>query len=220
MFNRSALIVLVAALLAGLGLWLVQRAATPPTGPELRLARLLPEPRAIPPFALTAGDGQALTPERLRGRWTLVFIGFTHCPDICPTTLAELARAEKRWIEALPEPQHPRILFVSIDPDRDSPERTAEYAHFFSPTALAATAPVPVLEAFAKSLLLVFAKAPLPGGAPDAYTMDHSSQVALIDPEGRFAGFVRPAIDDQGSPLGLPPADLAEDMIALARWRP
>lgn len=219
MFNRTLALILIAAVAAGLGLWLAQRAFVPAPGPALKAARLLPEPRAIAPFSLAQSDGTALTPAELRGRWTLVFIGFTHCPDVCPTTLAELGQAEKRWSEALPEPRRPRILFVSIDPERDSPERAGEYARFFSPHALAATGTVPELEAFARSLLMVFAKSPLPGDDPEAYTMDHSSQVALIDPEGRFAGFIRPRSDAQGRPAGLPPAEIADDLIALARWR-
>jgi protein SCO1/2 len=220
MFNRTIAVILVAALAAGLGLWTAQRQFGGPAGPILEVARLLPEPRDIAPFSLAQSDGTDLTPDELTGRWTLVFFGFTHCPDICPTTLAELAQAEKRWIDALPESQRPRILLVSVDPERDSPERTGEYAGFFTPHALAATGPVEALEAFGKSLLLVFAKAPLPGADPDAYTMDHSSQVVLIDPDGRFAGFIRPQPGADGRPAGMPPAAVATDMIALARWQP
>lgn len=215
MFNRKMLIVLIAALAAGLGLWAAQRQFLPPA-PALRIVKLLPQPRAIAPFALEQSNGTALTPDELRGRWTLVFIGFTHCPDVCPTTLAELGQAEKRWDQALPEARRPRILFVSVDPERDSPARTGEYARFFSPTALAATGAIPALEAFARSLLLVFAKAPLPGGGAGDYSVDHSAQVALIDPDGRFAGFIRPRAAGDGGPGGLPAADVAQDMIDLA----
>ena len=217
MFNRTIAVILVAALAAGLGLWASQRYFGAPAGPTLEIARLLPEPRAIAPFSLAQSDGTNLTLEELAGRWTLVFFGFTHCPDICPTTLSELAQSEKRWIEALPEDRRPRILLVSVDPERDTPQRTGEYAGFFTPHALAATGSVDALEAFGKSLLLVFAKAPLPGADPDAYTMDHSSQVVLIDPDGRFAGFIRPQRGAEGQPTGFPPVAVAADLIMLAR---
>lgn len=220
MFNRTITIILIAALAAGLGLWAAQRQFATPGGPNLDVARLLPEPRAIGGFSLRQSDGTALTPDELLGRWTVVFIGFTHCPDVCPTTLAELAQAERRWDQALPEARRPRVLFVSIDPERDSPERTGEYARFFTSTALAATGPVPELEAFARSLLMVFAKSPLPGDDPDAYTMDHSSQLALIDPSGRFAGFIRSRMAADGQPGGLPSAAVASDLIRLAQWQP
>lgn len=211
MFNRTTLLVLVAALAAGLGLWAAQKFTGPrheSTGPALATVTLLPQPREIPPYALTAADGSTLTPDTLRGRWTLVFVGFTHCPDVCPTTLAELAQAEKRWSAALPESRRPRILFVSVDPERDTPQRTGEYARYFSPDALAATGGIPALEAFARSLGMVFMKAPLQGSdVPGAYTVDHSAQVALLDPEGRFAGLIRPP---------LAPAKIGEDMVVLA----
>ena len=209
MFNRSILIVLVVALAAGLGLvaskhWFGREAA--PATPELATVRLFPQPRELPPFALQQSDGTRLLPGELHGHWTLVFLGFTHCPDVCPTTLADLSRAQKEW-EAIPEAQRPRVLFVSVDPERDSPDRIGEYAAFFHGDTLAATADIPALEEFARSLSLVFMKVPLGGDAPeDAYTIDHSSALAVLDPQGRMAGVV------QGP---LEPAAIAADFIAL-----
>lgn len=209
MFNRSILIVLVIALAAGLGLvasqyWFARDTA--PAGPELETVRLFPQPRALPPFALQQSDGTQLVPGELHGHWTLVFLGFTHCPDVCPTTLADLSRAQKEW-EALPEARRPRVLFVSVDPERDSPDRIGEYAAFFHRDTLAATADIPALEEFARSLSLVFMKVPLGGDAPaDLYTIDHSAALALLDPEGRMAGVI------QGP---LEPAAIAADLAAL-----
>lgn len=209
MFNRSILIVLVIALAAGLGLVASQRWFGSPgdaPGPELETVRLFPQARELPPFALQQSDGTQLVPGELHGHWTLVFLGFTHCPDVCPTTLADLARAQTAW-EALPEARRPRVLFVSVDPERDSPDRIGEYAAFFHRDTLAATADVPALEAFARSLSLVFMKVPGPDGAPDdAYTIDHSAALAVLDAEGRMAGVV------QGP---LEPAAIARDLAAL-----
>src|SRR3546814_10478707 len=94
-----------------------------------------------------------------------LFLGFTYCPDVCPTTLTQLAQAQKQW-EALPESTRPRVLFVSVDPERDTPDRIGEYAHAFHRDTLAATADIPALEDFARSLSLVFMKVPAPEGAP------------------------------------------------------
>ena len=209
MFNRSILIVLVIALAAGLGLAASQywfgRAGSPAT-PELRTVRLFPQPRELPPFALQQSDGTQLVPGELHGHWTLVFLGFTHCPDVCPTTLADLSRAQRQW-EALPEARRPRVLFVSVDPERDTPDRIGEYAAFFHGDTLAATADIPSLEAFARSLSLVFMKVPGPEGAPeDAYTIDHSAALALLDTEGRMAGVVQGPLD---------PEAIAADLAAL-----
>jgi len=209
MFNRSVLIVLVIALAAGLGLVASQHwfaADAPRRGPELETVRLFPQPRELPPFALQQSDGTQLVPGELHGHWTLVFLGFTHCPDVCPTTLAELAQAQKQW-EPLPEARRPRVLFVSVDPERDSPDRIGEYAAFFHRDTLAATADIPALEAFARSLSMVFMKVPLSADAPDdEYTIDHSSALALLDPEGRMAGVVQGPLD---------PGAIAADLAAL-----
>lgn len=210
MFNRSVLIVIVIAVAAGLGLLAAQRwfgPTAPPAGPELATVRLFPQPRELPPFALQQSDGTQLVPGGLHGHWTLVFLGFTHCPDICPTTLADLSRAQKEW-EALPEARRPRVLFVSVDPERDSPDRIGEYAAFFHRDTLAATADIPSLEAFARSLSLVFMKVPLGGDAPaDHYTIDHSAAIALLDPQARMAGVIQAPLE---------PAAIAADLLALS----
>ena len=200
-------VVLIAALAAGLGLWAGQKTFLGASAlPQTQATRLLDPPRALPAFALQGADGVRIDAGALRGRWTLVFLGFTHCPDICPTTLAELAKAEKLLAD-LPEPQRPRILFVSVDPERDTPEIAANYARYFSPTLLAATADVDTLTAFASALSMVFAKSPLPDGD---YTIDHTSWVAVLDPQGNLAGFIRPPLD---------PAMIAADLRLLVDWR-
>ncbi|KFN45676.1 hypothetical protein N790_09455 [Arenimonas malthae CC-JY-1] len=216
MFNRNTLLILVAALAAGLGLWAAQMAfapgGAPAAGPaldpaRLKAVRLFPAPRALPAFALQQSDGTPLTPDELRGRWTVVFLGFTHCPDVCPTTLTEMSQAQKAW-DALPAERRPRLLFVSVDPDRDTPEKTGEYAAYFHPDTLAATAPEPALQEFATALGMVYMKVPLEDGD---YTMDHSSALVLVDPQGRQAGLIRPP---------LVPADIAADLALLATEAP
>jgi protein SCO1/2 len=211
LFDRGSLLVVVAALAAGLGLWSAQRllrddataAAQAPAYPAgLVAARMFPQPRALPDYALEGADGP-LGPSGLRGRWTLVFLGFTHCPDICPTTLAELAAASKAW-EALPEARRPRVLFVSVDPERDTPQAAGEYARYFDPDFLAATAAEPALGEFVHALGMVYLKVPATGGG---YSMDHSNVVVLIDPQGRQAGLIRPPLDA---------AAIGEDLRRLA----
>lgn len=212
MFNRTVLIVLAVALAAGLGLLASRQFFAEPAAPQpaLQVVKLYPQPRELPPFALQQSDGTQLVPGELHGHWTLVFIGFTFCPDVCPTTLARLAQAQKQW-EALPESTRPRVLFVSVDPERDTPDRIGEYAHAFHRDTLAATADIPSLEAFARSLSMVFAKAPPPDGAPaDRYSIDHSASMAVLDPQGRMAGVVTGSgADDPGA--------ITADLIALTR---
>jgi len=210
MFNRTTAWILIAALAAGLGLWAGQRwfAARTPMAPALQAVKLFDHPRELPPFSLQQSDGTQLVPGELKGHWTLVFLGFTHCPDVCPTTLAQLAQAQKQWT-ALPDPIRPRVLFVSVDPERDSPDAIGEYAHGFDRDTLAATTDVPALETFARSLSMVFAKVPAPAGAPpDQYSIDHSASIAVLDPQARMAGVIMPPLD---------PRAIAADMAALTQ---
>jgi protein SCO1/2 len=101
------------------------------------------------------------------------------------------------------------VLFVSVDPDRDTPDRIGEYAHAFHRDTLAATADIPALVAFAKSLSLVFMKVPAAEGAPaDQYSVDHSAALAVLDPQGRMAGVIPPP---------LQPKAIAADLITLGR---
>lgn len=212
--RRSTLLILIAALAAGLGLWTAQRAMHSSNSLSVALANvlLLPEARPIPAFSLQGGDGSAVTNESLQGRWTLTFIGFTHCPDVCPTTLALMASAEKLWNTTLPAEQRPRILFVSVDPERDSPAHTQKYARFFSPDAIGASGDAAALEAFARSLSMVFMKAPAAEGSdPANYSIDHSAHISLLDPKGRFAGLIRPPLDA---------AQIASDMTAIVQHAP
>jgi len=208
MFNRTTWLILLAALSAGLGLLTAQRLWSPADSqlPSLQTVTLYPQPRAVPEFTLYASDGRALGPQQLAGRWTLVFIGFTSCPDICPMTLAELDKAQRAW-QVLPETSRPQVLFVSVDPERDTPERLGQYAHAFHPGTIAATAGLPELDAFTRSLSLVFAKVPL--GSGDDYTIDHSAAIAVLDPEVRMAGVI------PGSALN--PDALAADLVTLSR---
>ena len=209
MFNRSTVIILIAALAAGLGLWAGQhRFGTPAATqwPQTRAVRLFDPPRELPAFSLRQSDGTPLVPGELKGHWTLVFLGFTQCPDICPTTLATMARAQQQWA-SIPDSTRPRVLFVSVDPERDTPDRIGEYAHAFHRDTLAATADVPALENFARSLSMVFAKVPPADGAPaNEYSVDHSAAMAVLDPQGRMSGVIQPPLDAQA---------IAADLAAL-----
>lgn len=198
MFNRNTGIILAVALAAGLGLLLAQKVFGPGKAGNHDSSSIVfyGTPRTLPDFDLAQSDGTRLIPGELRGHWTLVFLGFTSCPDVCPTTLSELALAQKQW-ERIPESLRPRVVFVSVDPERDTPARLGEYAHAFHRDTLAATADVPSLERFATPLGLVFQKAPGKNYKtnPNDYSMDHSASIAVLDPEGRLAGLMRPPFD-------------------------
>ena len=204
LFILLVLAVAVAGLFAGLAVF--GDRSPPPV--QTRAVQLFPQPRAVPAFSLQRGDGSALTTDTLRGHWTLVFLGFTHCPDVCPTTLAQLSTAQKQW-QALPEASRPRLLFVSVDPERDTPRQVETYAHGFNPDTLAATADLKALEAFTHSLSMVFMRGePAPGAPANTYSIDHSAAIVVLDPEVRMAGTITPPFDPQA---------IAADMAALSQ---
>jgi protein SCO1 len=211
--SRSTLLVLCAALAAGLGLYSAQRYFTPAASPaavvqdQLKSVRLINPPRVLAPYQLTRSDGSALGADQLRGRWTIVFLGFTHCPDVCPTTLAELAKAQKSWA-TIAEPRRPRVLFVSVDPERDTPAITGDYAKFFNTETIAATAEAEPLANFAATMGLVYMKVPLDGGG---YSMDHSATLVVLDPQGRQAGLIRPPLSWR---------QIADDLRLLSAMQP
>lgn len=174
----------VAAVLAGLlcaNTWLA------PRNVQISSGTLLSEPRQLPEFTLTDQTNHLLHKADFTGHWTLIFPGFTYCPDICPTTLAFL----KQLHAALgPQGTPLKIMFLSVDPDRDTPQRLNEYIRFFSPDFIAATAKEPALMEFTRSLGVVYAK--VPGDKPDNYNMDHSAVLVLLDPQARIAAYFSP----------------------------
>ncbi|WP_395771734.1 SCO family protein [Arenimonas sp.] len=207
--TRKILLILIAALAAGLGLALsvaVFKPVLPPKPlPALTAVKVIDSPRALPPFELQSATGP-ITAEQLKGHWTVVFVGFTHCPDVCPTALTDMARAQALW-DAAELPAKPKLLFVSIDPERDMPAKIAEYAAYFHKDTLTATAAEPQLTEFTRSLGLVYMKVP----QGDSYTMDHSATLVLLNPKAEFAGIIRPP---------LKPETIGADLIALAKARP
>jgi protein SCO1/2 len=213
MSRRFVPLLVIAVVAAAAGLWAALRLQPPtpavsmPVLPAPRAITLFPTPRPLPAFTLQQADGSVLTQDTLKGHWTAVFLGYTSCPDVCPTTLAEIAGAQKQWA-TLPADVRPRVLFVSADPERDTPQTVARYAHAFHPDTLAATAPLPQLEAFARALSLVFMKVPGPSGDPSDYSIEHSAALALLDPQARMAGVVQPPFDVKG---------IAADLDTLTR---
>ncbi|WP_129642948.1 SCO family protein [Peristeroidobacter agariperforans] len=174
-----AALVAIVAIAAGM---LLSRALLDRSGgPTLAKATLIDPARPLPPMAFVDQNGQSFGPEQLRGHWSILFFGFTYCPDICPTTLALLAQVEKKLTD-LPAEQRPHIVLVSVDAKRDTPERLAQYVKSFSPTFTGITAgDQAAVEEFALKLGVPVAISEQPGGN---YTVDHSAAIFVVDPNG------------------------------------
>lgn len=135
--------------------------------------------RPLPAFSLTRHDGEALTPDDFRDRWSLLFFGYTNCPDICSPSLQQLTIA----LQILGE-EHARLVFISVDPERDTLDALSQYVSHFHPGTLGATGEAEAIVNLSSQLGAFHAKRKLTMG----YLVDHSGGAWLIDPEARLAG--------------------------------
>lgn len=190
---RSSLLALVAAAF----LWPV--AACSPEGPKFRSTDVTGAEfgRSL---ELTAHDGKPRTLADFRGKAVVVFFGYTHCPDVCPTTLADAAGALKKLGADAARVQ---VLFVTVDPERDTPQVLAQYVPAFDPGFVGLYGDAAATQRAAKEFRVYYAKST---GSAGAYTMDHSAQSFVFDPQGRLRLLVRPERISQ---------DLAEDLRTL-----
>lgn len=159
----------------------------------------LPQPRPLAEFHLNDLSGQPFGLERLRGHPTLLFFGFTNCPDVCPTTLASLAQVQHA--AALPAAQ---VVFVSIDPERDSAANLQVYLGAFSRDFVGVRGDEAALAPLLKTLSAIAVRQVLPDGS---YTMDHSATLYLLDTQGRLAAVFSPPFY---------PAKLSADLRRIA----
>ncbi len=141
----------------------------------------LPQVAAIGgPFSLTDQNGRTVTDQDLKGRPFLVFFGFTHCPDICPTTMFEISEILRKLG---PDGDRMRAVFITVDPERDTPAALKDYVSSFDPRVVALTGDEAAIAAVAKSYRAFYRRVPLKEGG---YTMDHLAIVYLMGKDGRF----------------------------------
>jgi protein SCO1/2 len=173
-------VVAVAALtLGGIASYMTSR----PVAPEID-GLLWPQSKALTAIALEDHRHQPFTLERLKGRWTLLFFGYTHCPDVCPVTLTVLKNALALMAGAGTDAASPQVVFVSVDPARDTLDHLAAYVGHFNPEFLGVTGAEPDLKALVRQLGVLYIL-----GEPDAsgeYLVDHTAAVFLVDPRGHL----------------------------------
>ena len=176
--RRSVSLVIGAALAIGLGLaaWRLAPPMRSQTSPALA-----PAGHEIGgPFALIDQDGRVVTEKDLLGKPSVIFFGYTYCPDVCPTTLGNLTQ----WMKTLgPDADKLNVRFISIDPERDTPGQLKAYLSAFDPRIRGLTGSAPAVAQAARDYNVYYAKADTGGGT---YSMDHSTTVYLMDAKGRF----------------------------------
>lgn len=189
---KLSLAILLLTLLLAIALWW----PTPPPPaadrpiPEVLRPLLLSEARPLTPFTLQDQDGNPFTLERLRGGWSLLFFGYTHCPDICPTTLGMLRGVAKK-LETQPEVRaDTRVFFVSVDPKRDTLPHLKEYIAYFDPDFAAVTGEREEIDKLSRQLGAMYMFDGDTTG--NDYIANHSATVALVDPQGRWVARFNP----------------------------
>jgi len=187
----AALLAFIAVIVAGF----VHRITLPRvmTDTEMKVNGLYihSQPRHFGDFTLLDHHGEPFTHESLEGQWSLLFFGFTFCPDICPVTMAFLNEfvAELEGTEA----EDTQVVMVSVDPARDTVEQLATYVPYFNEEFIGVTGEFRDRHRFATALNTPFRK--VVGDTPENYQVDHSANVVLINPRGDYHGFVKAPLD-------------------------
>jgi len=191
--SRRAVIAIVAILLCGavlaaVGLSRVLNGGFKPdrandfTDP---LTTVLDQPVPVSAFSLVDHNNRKFTPENFKRKWTLLFFGYTHCPDVCPTTMSTLG-AVHEGLKKGGDLNNTEVVFVSVDPERDTVKQLAGYVPYFNSDFTGLTGSKKEIEALAHQLGIAYAISDPPGGSrKDGYLIDHSASILLIDPLGR-----------------------------------
>lgn len=162
--------------------------STDRAAPALQITQLYPASKALKPFRLQDQRGAEFDNTRLQGKWSVVFFGYTTCPDICPTTLASMARVAAQLSDA--ERAQLQFVFITVDPARDTVAQLAQYLPFFKFDVTGLTGSEDSIAAVTADLGVAYVKVPQPGEA--AYLVDHSVRLFVLNPQGERHALMSP----------------------------
>jgi len=196
-FSIMLTAVVLAALLAGV--WLA--AAYRENGSRAillpdQVMTLFPTPKPLAAFAFKDHEDRVFDLSRLRGKWSFLFFGYTHCPDICPTTLATLARAHENIAKSAAGAKDVQFVFISVDPNRDTAGKLGQYVTYFDTAFLGVTGDDAQLGNLAAQLGAAYQLAITPG--MENYPVYHTAAVFLVDPRARYHAVFAPPLDAEG----------------------
>jgi len=186
--NSTPLLIIAAVIAMSAGLWLAQstNTKTQTIKPPAIQGAIYSSDKSIRPFKLLDHLGNEFTNKHLIGKWSIIFVGYTHCPDVCPTTLNLMADMHREMSQQEVSP--PNVIFLSIDPERDTVDTMKNYIEYFNPEFTGVTGSLPDIEQLSQDLNAVYRKAPGLNGkiTDDDYLMDHSSALILMNPKGNL----------------------------------
>lgn len=189
--GKAMIVAVVGVAALGIGIWLGQVVTGTVTQPPPEISGILfNEPKPIDDFTLIHHTGKPMHPEQFQGKWTFLYFGYTFCPDVCPMALAELNQMQQQLNQQGLDENNAYML-ISVDPQRDTPQRLGEYTAYFNDKFEGATGTPEELAKLAKQFGVIYAR---PAGQEDEtnYTIDHSSTVILVDPDGKLHAVFTP----------------------------
>ena len=206
---RLGLLVLILALAAGGGFLAWQQFAAPAPPQLSEEVTRLPQPRPVSDFQLVDHHGDPFTLARFRDQWSFIFFGYTHCPDVCPTAMLDLKRTVATVAETGSGVTQPQVVFISVDPGRDTPQQLARFVPYFNPDFIGVTGEQDQIDQLSRELSSLAMKVPNPDN-PGNYLVDHTASILLINPDGRLEAIFTPPHH---------PETMAADYRELARYR-
>jgi len=187
--------VIIGAISLSLGLWLSQTMRTNNNDTKIPGdldATVLPKARPLVGFNLIDHSNQEFTPAQLKGHWSFLFFGFTNCPDVCPTTLKAMQAIWKTLPTKQGEPGHPKLFFISVDPDRDKTKMLKQYVQYFHSEFIGVTGKLDELDKLTRQIGILYGYDEKEGSNDQEYIVNHSAQVILVDPKGRMRAVISP----------------------------
>jgi protein SCO1/2 len=151
------------------------------------------DPKPLREFVLTDQNGHAFDLESLKGNWSFLFFGFTHCPDICPSTLASLSQLREQITKGVNGTKNTQFVFISVDPKRDTAAVLKQYTGYFDPSIIGITGSELELRNLTGQLGALFQVEPAPD--KESYQVYHTSALFLINPQGQYAALLTPPFD-------------------------
>lgn len=189
------LFIVIGAISLVAGLWLSQQLLMNNNDnkvPKNLDATVLPNARPLIDFSLRDHNSEEFTPAQLKGHWSFLFFGFTNCPDVCPTTLKVMQSVWKTLPTKSGDLGHPKLYFVSVDPERDSSATLKQYVQFFNPEFIGVSGKLNELDKLVNQIGILYGYDEKDSKDDKEYIVNHSSQLILVDPKGRMRAVISP----------------------------
>ena len=196
--KRFLLMLIVGVISISAGLWLSQKmfiSNNDTSIPAQLDATVLPNARVMKEFSLSEHNGEVFNPQQLKNHWSFLFFGFTNCPDVCPVTLKVMQDVWKTLPTKASDKGHPKLYFISVDPERDKLNTLKQYVEYFNPEFIGVTGNLDELDKLTRQIGILYGYDDKDGASDNEYTVNHSAQIILIDPKARMRAVISPPHD-------------------------